>query len=98
MEKEAGLQSKTFFDSLCKCMDGQVPEQNLTLAKLLVTAKDILELKAMIIYILKEHGPRQRENHLFTLSKEKRISPMSSDFFAKSLVISHLQILPISFS
>ena len=51
-----GRQRITFLDSLCKWINGQVPEENLTLAKLLKTARDRREWKTMIIYVLNGHG------------------------------------------
>ena len=45
----------TFLDSLYKWINGQVPEQNLTLAKLLIKARDRGERKTMIS-VLNGHG------------------------------------------
>ena len=55
-KRRRGRQRITFFETLCKWMNGQVPEQNLTLAKLLITARDRREWKTTITYILNGHG------------------------------------------
>ena len=55
-KRSSGRQRITFLDSLCTWMNGQVPEQNSTLAKLLKTARDRREWKTMITYVLNGHG------------------------------------------
>ena len=55
-KRSRGRQRITFLGSLCKRMNGQVPEQNLTLAKLLITARDRREWKTMITYVFNGHG------------------------------------------
>ena len=42
-------------------MNGEVPEQKLTLAKFLVTARERTEWKIMITYVLKGDGALKRE-------------------------------------
>ena len=51
-----GRQRITFLDSLTKWMNGKAPEQNLTAAKLLTTARDRQEWTTMITYVLNGHG------------------------------------------
>ena len=54
-KRSRGRQRTTFSDSLNKWMNGQVPEQNLTSAKLLKTNRDRQEWKTMITYVLNWH-------------------------------------------
>ena len=54
--RSRGRQHIIFLDSLCKWMNGQGPEQNLTLAKLLKTARDRRQWKTMITFVLNGHG------------------------------------------
>ena len=55
-KRNRGRQRITSLDSLCKWMNGQVPEQNLMLAKLLKQPENRREWKTVITYVLTEHG------------------------------------------
>ena len=52
-ERSRGSQHIPFWNSLCKWMNEQVPEQNVTLANMLETARDRRDWKTVITYILK---------------------------------------------